>query len=165
MTSFQLREIKESDASWIYEACQDGEIQYWTSIPKPYLIEHAQSFAKGESNEYMIWVVENEESRPVGVISIHTVDEAGSADIGYWISPWGRGKGATKEAINLVEEYARSDSKINSLEASIADLNIASLKVAESAGFRKTSEASRTCPAGCSQTSASVYRKEVKKAN
>jgi RimJ/RimL family protein N-acetyltransferase len=157
----KIRELNESDVTWIYEACQDEQIQYWTTIPKPYLLEHAKAFVNGEFPEYKIWAIENENKEPVGVISIHSVDDQGDADLGYWISPKGRGRGATKDAINLVEHFAQSDSKIKSLVACISDQNIFSQKAAEAAGLKRSEVANKTCPAGCSQTSATVYRKAL----
>ena len=88
MPAHQIRDIKQTDASWIFDACQDEQIQYWTTVPKPYLMQHAVSFTNNELNEFKIWVIENEDSKPVGVISIHTVDEQGAAEIGYWVAPW-----------------------------------------------------------------------------
>lgn len=159
MLRHKIRDLKESDAQWIYEACQDEQIQFWTTIPKPYLIEHAIGFIKGEFPEYKIWAIENEQSEPVGVISIHTVDERGDADLGYWISPIGRGKGATKDAIFLVELFAQGDPNIKSLVACISDQNTYSQSAAESAGLIKSEGASKTCPAGDLQTDATFYRK------
>jgi len=159
-----LREIQSSDAQWIFDACQDSEIQYWTTVPRPYLIEHAQSFANGEFPEYKIWVIENIENgigAPVGVISIHTVDDDGVAEIGYWIAPWGRGHGASADAIELVAQYAQDDSKILSLQACISDLNSASQKAARAAGLLPAGCASKNCPAGEAQTSATNYRREL----
>ena len=75
-----LRPPAESDVEQIFEACQDKEIQFWTTIPRPYLIEHANGFVNGDFPEYKIWAIENEESKPVGVISIHEVDESGAAE-------------------------------------------------------------------------------------
>ena len=162
-----IRGIHIDDASWIFEACQDEQIQFWTTIPKPYLREHAQSFVRGEIPEYKIWVIEEagaervKRANPVGVISIHGVDEAGVAEIGYWIAPWGRGKGATKAAIDLVASYAASDPNIKHLQACISDLNVVSQKVAIAAGFEKRESACRTCPAGSSETSATNYRRSI----
>jgi len=157
----KIREIIKSDASWIFEACQDKEIQFWTTIPRPYLIEHANGFVNGDFPEYKIWAIENEESKPVGVISIHEVDESGAANLGYFVASWGRGKGAGKDAIRLVEKYSQDDPKISSLAACISDLNIASQKVAKEAGLIKSEVAGKTCPAGDVQTSAYMYRKAI----
>ena len=161
MISHSIREIVESDADWIFEACQDKEILFWTTVPRPYTLQHAQGFIRGAVPEYKIWVIENKESKPVGIISIHAVDDAGNADIGYWMAPWGRGNGATKDAISLVGDYAKTDSKINFLQACISDLNFASQKVAQSAGLVKAEAACKTCPAGDEQTISTYFRKAV----
>ena len=161
MISHSIREIAESDANWIVDACQDKEILFWTTVPRPYTLQHAQSFIRGEFPEYKIWVIEDNRSKPVGIISIHTVDEVGNAEIGYWVAPWGRGKGAIKDAISLVEDYAKSDPKIKFLQACIADLNIASQKVVESAGLIKAEAAKKKVPAGDEKVSSTFFRKAI----
>ena len=161
MISHSIREIAESDANWIFEACQDKEILFWTTVPRPYTLEHAQSFIRGEFPEYKIWVIEDKESKPVGIISIHSVDDAGNAEIGYWVAPWGRGNGATKDAINLINDYAKNDLKIKFLQACISDLNIASQKVAENAGLIKAEAACKTCPAGDKPSTSTYFRKAI----
>ena len=130
-------------------------------VPRPYTLQHAQGFIRGAVPEYKIWVIEDKQSKPVGIISIHTVDEAGNAEIGYWMAPWGRGKGATKDAISLVGNYAKTDPKIKFLQACIADLNIASQKVVESAGLIKAEAAAKKVPAGDEKVSSTFFRKAV----
>jgi len=161
MSSHSIRDITPTDASWIFDACQDEQIQYWTTVPKPYLMEHATSFTANALNEYKIWIIENEQNKPVGVISIHTVNEDGVAEIGYWIAPWGRGMGATKDAIKSLAEYAKTQPDIKSIQATISDLNIVSQKVAIAAGLAKTEAAAKTCPAGSVETTATYYRKAL----
>ena len=161
MSLHSIRDIQLTDASWIYEACQDEQIQYWTTIPKPYLPSHAEGFVRGEFPEYKVWVIEEREAGPVGVISIHTVDESGSAEIGYWIAPWGRGKGGAASAITLVAKYAATNPDIRSLSACISDHNTNSQRVAIAAGLQRSEAAERSCPAGCEETSATVYRKSL----
>ena len=161
MSSHSIRDITPTDASWIFDACQDEQIQYWTTVPKPYLMEHATSFTANALNEYKIWIIENEQNKPVGVISIHTVNEDSVAEIGYWVAPWGRGMGATKDAIKSLAEYAKTQSDIKSIQATISDLNIASQKVAIAAGLAKAEAAVKTCPAGGVETTATYYRKAL----
>ena len=161
MSSHSIRDITPTDASWIFDACQDEQIQYWTTAPKPYLMEHATSFTANALNEYKIWIIENEQNKPVGVISIHTVNEDSVAEIGYWVAPWGRGMGATKDAIKSLAEYAKTQPDIKSIQATISDLNIASQKVAIAAGLAKTEAAAKTCPAGSVETTATYYRKAL----
>ena len=90
-----------------------------------------------------------------------TVDEGGNAEIGYWVAPWGRGKGATKDAISLVENYAKSDPMIKFLQARIADLNIASQKAVESAGLIKAEPSAKKVQAGDEKVSSTFFRKAV----
>ena len=80
MSAHSLREIKPTDATWIFEACQDEQIQYWTTVPKPYLMEHAVGFANGQTIAKKVWVIEDSTKKEVGVISIHGVDENGNAE-------------------------------------------------------------------------------------
>jgi len=124
-------------------------------------MEHATSFTANALNEYKIWIIENEQNKPVGVISIHTVNEDSVAEIGYWVAPWGRGMGATKDAIKSLAEYAKTQPDIKSIQATISDLNIVSQKVAIAAGLAKTEAAAKTCPAGSVETTATYYRKAL----
>jgi len=161
MSSHSLRAIKPTDATWIFDACQDEQIQYWTTVPEPYLMEHAIAFANGKTNEKRVWVIHDSNEKEVGVISIHGVDENGNAEIGYWVAPWGRGVGATIDAIKFVAEYLKTQSDVKSIQATISDLNIASQKVAIAAGLSIAEAASKTCPAGAVETTATYYRKAL----
>jgi len=161
MSSHSLHAIKPTDATWIFDACQDEQIQYWTTVPKPYLMEHAIAFANGKTNEKRVWVIHDSNKKEVGVISIHGVDENGNAEIGYWVAPWGRGVGATIDAIKSVVEYLKTQSDVKSIQATISDLNIASQKVAIAAGLSIAEAASKTCPAGAVETTATYYRKAL----
>jgi RimJ/RimL family protein N-acetyltransferase len=106
-------------------------------------------------------VIEDKQSKAVGVISIHSVDEVGDTEIGYLVAPWGRGNGATKDAISLIQEYTKSDPKIKFLRACISDLNTVSAKVAERAGFIKAEAACKRCPAGDKQSTSTYFRKAI----
>lgn len=39
-----LRPVGPQDADAAYAACQDPDIQRWTTVPSPYLREHAEAF-------------------------------------------------------------------------------------------------------------------------
>ncbi|MGC4853133.1 GNAT family N-acetyltransferase [Micromonospora sp. DT4] len=39
-----LRPWREADADGVHRACQDRDIQRWTTVPRPYLSEHAHDF-------------------------------------------------------------------------------------------------------------------------
>jgi RimJ/RimL family protein N-acetyltransferase len=140
MSVIVLREPHPDDISWIFEACQDSEIQRWTQVPRPYTREHALSFVTGTTDEFARWVVQvGAPSEPVGVIGIHEVEDS-VASIGYWIGRQYRGRGFTTAAIGLVckeieQNRSESGTEVDFVRAFIARDNRASRRAVEKAGF------------------------------
>ena len=136
----RLRQVASSDVDWIFEACQDREIQRWTRVPRPYTLDHVLEFVSSPNSEFARWVIQSVASgEPVGVISIHDI-ELRRASIGYWISPVYRGRGFVVEAIGLVRNEidrrcATGEITVDVMVATIARDNAASRSVAERAGF------------------------------
>jgi RimJ/RimL family protein N-acetyltransferase len=160
---FEIREPLLADAEWITQACQDTEIQRWTLVPRPYKREHALGFIENTINEAHRWVIEHQETNePVGVVSIHTIDiDAGDADVGYWIAPWGRRCGAAVHALHLVEQFALTIPTIKFLSAHIAETNAASRATASRAGFDNAGSSAESCPDGDNQVPALTYVKHL----
>ena len=160
---FEIREPLLADAEWITQACQDSEIQRWTLVPRPYKREHALGFIENTINEAHRWVIEHQETNePVGVVSIHTIDiDAGDADVGYWIAPWGRRRGAAVHALHLVEQFALTIPTIKFLSAHIAETNAASRATASRAGFDDAGSSAESCPDGDNQVPALTYVKHL----
>jgi len=153
----RLRELQPSDAEWIYRACQDGEIQRWTMVPRPYTREHAESFVHdrgGNLADYAIMHASTDE--PVGVAGIHHVRE-GVASVGYWVAPWGRGRGAAANALRVLRLIISRDTQAHTIRALIAEANVASRRTAERAGFVMTGPDTDTCPDGTNQVVALRY--------
>jgi RimJ/RimL family protein N-acetyltransferase len=126
--------LEIDDAEWIFEACQDADIQRWTLVPRPYLREHAESFVREGVGELSTWaIVDDDDARPVGMISIHSIAD-GVASIGYWVAPWGRGRGAASAAVRRVIEMARAMGA-RAVTADIAEANVASRRTVERCGF------------------------------
>ena len=163
MATFEIREPLLTDAEWITQACQDSEIQRWTLVPRPYKREHALGFIDNTINEAHRWVViEAATAEPVGVVSIHTIDiDAGDADAGYWIAPWGRRRGAAVQALHLVEQFALNIPSIHSLSAHIAETNAASRATASRAGFVNMGSTPEPCPDGENLVPALTYIKHL----
>ena len=137
MSTIGLRAVVATDAEWIHRACQDPEIQRWTTVPRPYTIDHARFFVGDTTLEYRRWVIEGAERyEPLGLLGIHSVQpDTGDADIGYWVAPWGRGRGAGAAAVRAMTEIARTDADISRLVAYVAEENLASQEVVRRAGF------------------------------
>ena len=163
MAIFEIREPLLADAEWITQACQDIEIQRWTLVPRPYKREHALGFIENTINEAHRWVIEHKETNePVGVVSIHTIDiDAGDADVGYWIAPWGRRRGAAVHALHLVEKFALTIPTIKFLSAHIAETNAASRATASRAGFDNAGSSAESCPDGNNQVPALTFVKHL----
>ncbi|MFM7871575.1 MAG: GNAT family N-acetyltransferase, partial [Actinomycetota bacterium] len=122
MSAIGLRAVVATDAEWIHRACQDPEIQRWTTVPRPYTIDHARFFVADTTLEYRRWVIEGAEGNvPLGLLGIHSVQpDTGDADIGYWVARWGRGLGAGAAAVRAMTEIARTDGAISCLVAYVA---------------------------------------------
>ena len=158
---FTLRALNEADADWIYEACQDSELQRWTEIPKPYERHHAIDFAKTMSGDIEVWVIESD--RPVGVIGVHSINQLTRvAEIGYWTASWGRKQGAMRNALIQFIEKMKLNPDVAKIHATIAEGNIASRKTAESAGFQLLGPAERGCNCGGVQVAAVLYGARIK---
>ena len=135
--------LEIEDADWIFEACQDADIQRWTLVPRPYLREHAESFVREGVGELSTWAIVDDDARPIGMISIHAIDD-GVASIGYWVAPWGRGRGAASAAVRLVVEMARTMGA-RAVTADVAEANLASRRTVESCGFEVASVELQVC--------------------
>jgi RimJ/RimL family protein N-acetyltransferase len=61
--------------------------------------------------------------------------DQGVADVGYWLAPEARGRGLCTRAVRLVSRWVLEDCGAERLQLRADELNPASRKVAENAGF------------------------------
>lgn len=133
-STFSLRKLVDKDSVWIDRATQDPEIEKWT--------------ANGgySVNDRQVWVILDQDSEPVGIISIHSVDLLTSvADVGYWVAPWGRRKGAARAALELVERELSKEPEVKSIQLKIMEGNEASITLATSLNYQLVSSGSCSC--------------------
>lgn len=137
MTRIRLRSVSVDDADWINRACQDTDIQRWTLVPRPYTLDHARYFVGDTTLEFRRWAIEDAETiEPLGLVSIHGVQpDTGDADIGYWVAPWGRGRGVGSAAVRVMTDIVRTEDDVTRLVAYVAAENAASQSVVRRAGF------------------------------
>ncbi|HEY1278958.1 MAG TPA: GNAT family N-acetyltransferase, partial [Acidimicrobiales bacterium] len=69
-----IRPWRPEDADAVYRACQDPEVQRWTSIPSPYGREHAAGFVTRHTAE--AWATGS--AAPLGVFDAATGELLGS---------------------------------------------------------------------------------------
>jgi uncharacterized protein YhfF/RimJ/RimL family protein N-acetyltransferase len=151
LLAHRLRQLRPDDAEWIFRACQDSEIQRWTLVPRPYTREHAESFVKDRGGELAAYAnVLAATGEPVGVAGIHHVRD-GVASVGYWVAPWGRGRGAASDALRVLGTIINRNTDAHTVRALIAETNRASRRTAERAGLTMNGPDNETCPDGTNQ--------------
>ncbi|MFI5485737.1 GNAT family N-acetyltransferase [Micromonospora echinaurantiaca] len=139
-----LRPWQATDADAVHRACQDPDIQRWTTVPRPYRPEHARAFvtevapgdwAAGRGAPFAVCdAATGELLGSCGLVSIDT--GLGSGEIGYWVAPWARGRGVTVRAARAVARWAFDSLKLRRLIWQAEVGNHASRLVALRAGFR-----------------------------
>ncbi|MEU4676357.1 GNAT family N-acetyltransferase [Micromonospora sp. NPDC023737] len=139
-----LRPWRAEDAEDVYRACQDPDIQRWTTVPRPYLPEHAHGFvtevgprdwADGTGAPFAVCdAATGELLGSCGLVALDT--RAGTGEIGYWAAPWARGRGVTTRAARAVARWAFDVLKLRRLIWQAEVGNHASRLVALRTGFR-----------------------------
>ncbi|WP_159944590.1 MULTISPECIES: GNAT family N-acetyltransferase [unclassified Nocardiopsis] len=141
----RLRAFVEEDIDDVHASCVDSELQRWIPIPRPgspYTREDAEAWCRevapgmrtgGEGQQWAM--VERRTGRLVGAVGlVRTLWAAMTTEVGYWVSPWGRGHGYATEAAVAVSRWA-VDQGFQRVEIKAATANTASRRVAERSGF------------------------------
>jgi RimJ/RimL family protein N-acetyltransferase len=109
-----LRGWRPDDIPDVHRACQDPDIQRWTSVPSPYRPEHAAGFVTGiapkaweDATGAPFAVSERATGELLGSCGLVSIDRSGRwAEIGYWTAPWARGRGVAVRATRAVARWA-----------------------------------------------------------
>jgi RimJ/RimL family protein N-acetyltransferase len=98
-------------------------------------IEHCrEGWAEGTVTNFAITDAAGGEA--IGSIGVRWLEpDQGVAEVGYWVAPGARGKGACTRAVRLVSRWLIADHGIERLQLRADEQNAASRKVAEKAGF------------------------------
>lgn len=139
-TKVLLRPFSTEDVDAIYEACQDPEIQLWTTVPSPYKHEDAVSYVTvvapeaWESDGGLFAVIDAGTGELAGVMGVHKV-RGREAEIGYWTAAAARGRGLTSDALRTLTRWFLSQDEIDSVILAIDPVNENSVRVALAAGY------------------------------
>lgn len=137
-----LRPWRSDDLDAVFAACQDPEIQRWTMIPVPYVVEHAATFidelapeqwASRRGAPFAIVSGDGRLAGSCGVVRLDPPHRVG--EIGYWVAPWARTKGLASGAVRLATAWAMDELGLDRVELHIEPENVASCAVAERAGY------------------------------
>ncbi|WP_326560846.1 GNAT family N-acetyltransferase [Micromonospora sp. NBC_01796] len=143
-----LRPWNPADASAVHRACQDPDIRRWTTVPAPYLPEHAKGFVGGSAPA--AWeagtgapfaVCDAATGELLGSCGLVTIDQSlRSGEVGYWTAPWARGRAVAVRATRAVARWAFRDLGLRRVIWQAEVGNHASRLVALRAGFRVEGE-------------------------
>ncbi|WP_207919687.1 GNAT family N-acetyltransferase [Micromonospora sp. KC207] len=143
-----LRPWRAADADAVHRACQDPDIQRWTTVPRPYLPEHARAYVTevsagdwraGSRAPFAVCdAVTGELLASCGLVSLDQTTNSG--EIGYWVAPWARGRGVSTRATRAVARWAFDALRLRRLIWQAEIGNHASRLAALRAGFRVEGE-------------------------
>ncbi|MFD7467716.1 GNAT family N-acetyltransferase [Streptomyces tendae] len=135
-----LRTVGPQDTDAVYAAAQDPDIQRWTTIPSPYLPEHARGFTEqmvpeGWANDSMFtFGLFLPAGDLVGMLGV-TMISLGVGEIGFWGTKEHRGRGYVTEAAVAVSRWAFTERALDRVEWRAEVGNTASRAVAQRAGY------------------------------
>jgi RimJ/RimL family protein N-acetyltransferase len=138
----RLRPPQPADVPALTEACQDPLIQRFTFVPSPYTEAHARDWVRsaslsrerGEALSLVITPVGGD--AVLGTVALQRSDWAHrTADIGYWVAPSARGRGAATRAVRLLAPWGLRTLGLQRITCDVDVDNEASQRVAQGAGF------------------------------
>jgi RimJ/RimL family protein N-acetyltransferase len=130
-----------ADVDAIFAACQDADIQRYTTVPSPYLREHAEHFITHSRQRWAdrveaTWAI-RENGVLAGMIGLHGLP-GGQPELGYWMARPARGRGLLAEAAAAVIDwgFAHDGAHAARIEWRAVVGNRASARAAQALGFR-----------------------------
>lgn len=132
-----LRLHRFDDRDDMVLACRDEQTWTWTTVPRPYEVEHADAYLNrtvgtpidGETR----WAIEVD-GRFSGNIGV-MLDGAGRADVGYFVAPWARGHGVGSLALWLVCDWSFREAGCEVVTWNALVGNMPSRRMVEKVGF------------------------------
>lgn len=129
------------DVPAITRACQDPEVQRWTTVPVPYTDEDAVWFVGThvptgwENGTEVTWAITNRATGELlGMCGLTLLSDA-RGEVGFWLAPQARGAGVVTDATRLMCRWGFEDRGLARIEWLAFLGNEPSRRVAERLGF------------------------------
>jgi RimJ/RimL family protein N-acetyltransferase len=138
-----LRPPLEVDIDDITEAIGNPNVSRMLDrVPYPYFRKDAEDWldhvtAEIEADQHMAFTIHRE--RLIGAVTLSAFDE-GAPVLGYWLAEPAWGKGYATDAAAAIIAHAFNTRQIETVKASVAKANPASLNVQIKLGFKLTGE-------------------------
>jgi len=139
-----LRAWQPGDADAVHAACQDPDVQRWTSVPSPYTREDARVFveevspAEWDAGTGAHFAVLDATTASllasVGLLGINR--RRLLAELGYWCAPQARGRGVVTQAATVLCRWGFAELGLQRIAWTAQLDNAASWRVAQKIGFR-----------------------------
>ncbi len=138
-----LRAMITSDAADLAARRSDPATAQFQGWVIPYPLNRAEQLVATVSaldgptpgEWYGVTTIEKETGVIVGDIAVLLADHGKTAEIGYTLHPWARGKGYATESAARMIDHLVNDVRVHRLEASTDPRNLASNRVLERLGF------------------------------
>lgn len=134
-----LRPLADDDVDAITRGCQDAEIMRWTTVPNPYLPEHAEYFVRehGPGPQWWqapTWAITVGGGPWCGTMGLRLDGDAG-ADVGFMVAPDARNRGLATRSLRLACRWGFAAEGLQVIRWSACVGNDASRSVARNVGF------------------------------
>jgi RimJ/RimL family protein N-acetyltransferase len=140
----------ESDLEEIVEHCNDPAIAEFTFLPVPYERKHALAFLRGQEDRRErgeaidLAIRDRRDGELLGAVGMRAFrEDRASVEVGYWVAPPARGRGAAPRAVRLMTGWALENLPLRRIDLPLDHRNESSRRVAEKAGFELTAERRR----------------------
>jgi RimJ/RimL family protein N-acetyltransferase len=135
-----LRPPAPGEAADALAMLHDPQVAIWN--PAPSVVDEASAaawLARGADwtpGDHATLSVLGPDGRYAGVVSLHHVDRyQATADIGYRVAPWARGRGVATTAVRAVTDWAFAELSLVRIQIFHGVGNPGSCRVAEKAGY------------------------------
>lgn len=135
-----LRPFLPGDADAVFAACQDDQIQRWTTVPSPYPRKTADWFVGScadfwEADNPTFACVDAASGELLGSFDLQECAAEEGPLIGFWVAPGARRRGIAVTAVQRLARWAFEELALPRVRWSAYVGNAPSRRVAERAGF------------------------------